>query len=118
VISQFKLSWIDLDIESGQESQTASVDRRNKAMQQPAGGQPRPAHLLHPGRGSRGLPSGPLSLLKNALANGVNVTTVNIMAMDYGPCYSDMGQAAVDAANATRTQLSNIGMNAKVGVTP
>jgi hypothetical protein len=38
--------------------------------------------------------------------------------MDYGPCYTDMGQAAVDAASATRSQLSSIGMAAKVGVTP
>jgi hypothetical protein len=29
-----------------------------------------------------------------------------------------MGQAAIDAANATRSQLAQIGMNAKVGVTP
>ena len=40
------------------------------------------------------------------------------MAMDYGPCYSDMGQAAVDAANATRNQLSANGLSAGVGITP
>src|SRR5581483_650686 len=32
VIDQFKLTWIDLDIESGAESDTTSVDRRNKAI--------------------------------------------------------------------------------------
>jgi hypothetical protein len=48
----------------------------------------------------------------------VNVDVVNIMAMDYGPCYTDMGQAAVDAANATRSQLGALGLTSKVGVTP
>jgi chitinase len=118
VINQFKLTWIDLDIESGQESDTASVDRRNKAMKNLQAANPglRISYTLAVDRS--GLPSGPRNLLANAKANGVNVTTVNIMAMDYGPCYSDMGQAAIDAANATRTQLANLGLNAKVGVTP
>jgi chitinase len=40
------------------------------------------------------------------------------MAMDYGPCYSDMGQAAIDAASATRNQLSSNSISANVGVTP
>jgi chitinase len=60
-----------------------------------------------------GLPSAQINLLNNAKSNGVSVASVNIMAMDYGPCYTDMGQAAVDAANATRNQT---GMN--VGITP
>ena len=38
-------------------------------------------------------------LLSNAMSNGAAVNAVNIMAMDYGPCYSDMGQAAVDPAS-------------------
>jgi chitinase len=118
VISQFKLTWIDLDIESGQESDTASVDRRNKAMKNLQAANPglRISYTLAVDRS--GLPSGPRNLLANAKSNGVAVTTVNIMAMDYGPCYTDMGQAAIDAANATRNQLSTLGLNAKVGVTP
>jgi hypothetical protein len=118
VISQFKLTWIDLDIESGQESDTTSVDRRNKAMRNLQAANPglRISYTLAVER--NGLPSGPRNLLANAKSNGVNVAVVNIMAMDYGPCYSDMGQAAVDAANATRTQLTNLGLSSKVGVTP
>jgi chitinase len=65
-----------------------------------------------------GLGSAQRNLLSNAKANGVNVNVVNIMAMDYGPCYSDMGQAAIDAASATRNQLSSLGVSAQVGVTP
>jgi hypothetical protein len=118
VISQFGLTWIDLDIESGQESQTSSVDRRNKAMHNLQAANPglRISYTLAVDR--TGLGSAQINLLKNAKANGVNVTDVNIMAMDYGPCYTDMGKAAVDAANATHSQLGSIGLAAKVGVTP
>jgi len=118
VIDQFKLTWIDLDIESGAESDTTSVDRRNQALHnlQVANPSLRVTYTLAVDRS--GLPSGPLNLLKNAKSRGVRVDVVNIMAMDYGPCYSDMGQAAIDAANATRSQLANIGLSARVGVTP
>jgi chitinase len=118
VIDQFNLRWLDLDIESGLESDTASVDRRNKALHNLQVANPglRVNYTLAVDRS--GLPSGPRNLLSNAKANGVNVSVVNIMAMDYGPCYSDMGQAAVDAASATKTQLANMGFSAKVGVTP
>jgi hypothetical protein len=118
VIDQFKLTWIDLDIESGAESDTASVDRRNKALKALEAANPslRVSYTLAVDRS--GLPSGPLNLLKNAKSNGTRVDVVNVMAMDYGPCYSDMGQAGVDAANATKNQLSSNGISAKVGITP
>jgi hypothetical protein len=118
VISQFHLSYIDLDVESGQESDTRSVDRRNKALHNLQIANPglRVSYTLAVERS--GLGSAQRSLLANARSNGVRVDVVNIMAMDYGPCYSDMGQAAVDAARATRTQIADLGLAAKVGVTP
>lgn len=118
VIDQFKLTWMDLDIESGAESDGTSVDRRNKALHNLQVANPglRVSYTLAVDRG--GLPSADLNLLKNAKANGVRVDVANIMAMDYGPCYSDMGQAGIDAANATRNQLSSSGISASVGVTP
>jgi Ricin-type beta-trefoil lectin domain-like/Glycosyl hydrolases family 18 len=118
VINQFHLTWIDLDIESGAESDSTSVDRRNKALKNLQAANPslRVSYTLAVDRS--GLPSADVNLLKNAKSNGVRVDVVNIMAMDYGPCYSDMGQAAIDAASATRSQLSSIGLSAKVGVTP
>jgi chitinase len=118
VIDQFKLTWIDLDIESGAESDTTSVDRRNKALKalQAANPSLRVSYTLAVDR--TGLPSADLNLLKNAKTNGTRVDVVNIMAMDYGPCYSDMGQAGVDAANATKNQLASAGISASVGITP
>jgi len=118
VITQFHLTWIDLDIESGAENDTTSIDRRNKALAalQAANPDLRVSYTL--GVDRTGLPSAQLNLLKNAVANGTKVDVVNIMAMDYGPCYSDMGRAAIDAANATKAQLASIHLDASVGVTP
>jgi chitinase len=118
VISQFHLSWIDLDIESGQESDAPSIDRRNKALHalQVANPGLKVSYTLAVDR--TGLPTAQRNLLQNAKDNGVDVTVVNIMAMDYGPCYSDMGQAAVDAAKATRDQLTKLGLSSKIGITP
>ncbi len=118
VINQFQLKWMDLDIESGTEGDFASVDRRNKALHNLQGANPG-LHVTYTLAVSRGgLGSAQINLLNNAKANGVTVHVVNIMAMDYGPCYSDMGQAAIDAASATRNQLANNGISARVGVTP
>lgn len=118
VITQFHLSWIDLDIESGQESDAPSIDRRNKALHNLQVANPglKVSYTLAVDRS--GLPAAQRKLLANAKENGVDVTVVNIMAMDYGPCYSDMGQAAVDAAKATQAQLATIGLSSSVGVTP
>ena len=118
VISQFKLTWIDLDIEGGAMGNTANIDRRNQALHnlQVANPSLRVSYTLAVDRA--GLPAAQINLLKNAQTRGVRVDVVNIMAMDYGPCYSDMGQAAIDAAAATRSQLAGIGLSAKVGVTP
>jgi hypothetical protein len=118
VVSQFQLTRIDLDIEGDAASDASSIDRRNKAIHnlQVANPDLRLSYTLAVQR--NGLPGLQIGLLQNAQANGVTVDVVNIMAMDYGPCYTDMGQAAIDAASATRTQLQNIGMDASVGVTP
>jgi hypothetical protein len=118
VINQYSLTWVDFDIENGAENDTASVDRRNKAIAglEAANASLRVSYTLAVDR--TGLPGAQKNLLSNAKANGARVDVVNIMAMDYGPCYSDMGQAAIDAANATRGNLSSLGVSASVGITP
>jgi hypothetical protein len=50
--------------------------------------------------------------------NHTRVDVVNIMAFDYYDRQTtDMGTAAINAANGTAAQLSNIGLNAKIGIT-
>jgi chitinase len=61
-----------------------------------------------------------INLLAQAKQDGVDIDVVNIMAMDYG-AYADsgdMGQDAIDAALATISQLRELGIDAKVGITP
>jgi hypothetical protein len=118
VINQYNLTWIDLDIENGAESDTASVNLRNQALHNLEVANPnlRVSYTLAVDRS--GLPGAQMNLLKNAQSNGTRVDVVNVMAMDYGPCYTDMGQAAIDSANGARSNLSSIGMAASVGVTP
>src|SRR5207248_861955 len=99
VINQFRLTWMDFDIEGAPIADTAAVDRRNKAIHNLQAANPglRVSYTLPVDR--TGLPGEGTSLLRNAQSNGARVDVVNIMAMDYGPCYPDMGQAAIDAAN-------------------
>jgi chitinase len=121
VITRYNLTWIDLDIEGAAiswQANSASIDRRNKAIKalQAANPSLRVSYTLPVS--PSGLEPDGVSLLQNALQNGVRVDVVNVMAMDYGSCGIDMGQAAINAASGTRSQLSSIGMSAHVGVTP
>lgn len=52
-----------------------------------------------------GLTPDGLWVLTNARSNSVNISTVNIMAMDYGTGVPDMGAAAISAAQGTHNQL-------------
>jgi chitinase len=118
VITKYALTWMDLDIEGGAESATADVDRRNKALKNLQAANPglRVSYTL--AVDPTGLPQAQRALLSNAKTNGVRVDTVNVMAMDYGPCDLDMGQAAIMAAQATKGQLQSLGTSSAVGVTP
>ncbi|OPF77749.1 chitinase [Streptomyces antioxidans] len=55
-----------------------------------------------------GLTQDGVDLVANAKENGVKVSAVNIMAMDYGASFDDdMGQYAIDAATATQGQIKD-----------
>ncbi|MEW2545563.1 ricin-type beta-trefoil lectin domain protein [Streptomyces sp. NPDC047002] len=112
VIDALNLTRVDFDIESGQESNTAANTRRDQALAQlqqeyaAAGKNLQVQYTL--GTDTSGLPGAQLNLLRDAKAQGVNVSLVNPMTMDYGRPVSDMGQAAIDAANALHGQLGSI----------
>jgi chitinase len=118
VITKYDLKWMDLDIESGAESRTAGIDRRNKALKNLQAANPglRVSYTL--GVDPSGLPQAQRNVLANAKTNGVRVDDVNIMAMDYGSCNIDMGMAAIMAATATHAQIQSLGTTSSVGVTP
>ena len=116
---------MDLDIESGAESMTADIDRRNKALKNLQAANPglRVSYTL--GVDPTGLPNDQRNVLANAKTNGVNVNTVNIMAMDYGDASTTMGQRAINGATGTFNQIKAIFTGktdaqlwAMIGVTP
>lgn len=68
-----------------------------------------------------GMPANVLSLMEMVKSDGFDLDTVNIMAMDYGSAWAssgDQGRNAVDAARNTVSQLRELGLSSKVGVTP
>ncbi|MCR8574390.1 MULTISPECIES: chitinase [unclassified Streptomyces] len=106
VIDRFKLTKVDFDIEGGALPDTAANTRRAQAINR--------LQKKHPGLDvsftlpvmPEGLTQDGVNLVADAKKNGVKITAVNIMAMDYGPAYSgDMGTYATQAATATHGQL-------------
>ncbi|MCF3961224.1 chitinase [Streptomyces fuscigenes] len=112
VIDALNLTRVDFDIESGQEGNSAANTRRDQALAQlqqeyaAAGKNLQVQYTL--GTDTSGLPGDQMNLLRDAKAQGVNVSLVNPMTMDYGRAVSDMGQAAISAANALHSQLGSI----------
>ena len=106
VIDQFKLTKVDFDIEGGALPNTEANTRRAQAIAQ--------LQKKHPGLDvsftlpvmPEGLTPDGVNLVADAKKNGVKVSAVNIMAMDYGPSYDgDMGTYATKAATATQGQI-------------
>jgi chitinase len=117
---------LDFDIEGGTLGDTASTTRRDQALaalqrQNPAV-QVDFTLAVDPG----GLPTGngsEYALLQDAKNQGVNVSIVNIMTMDFGAGTNDLA-AAESAAQGTANQLAGLyGIStsaayAKMGLTP
>src|SRR5580692_56613 len=120
VIDKYGVKMLDFDIEGAAVADTAAIDRRNQAL----------AALQKANSGlviSYTLPVEPsgldnfcLSLLTNAKSHGVNVAVVNVMTMDFGGTVNPnaMGQASIDSANTTISQLQSIGPERQGGHHP
>jgi hypothetical protein len=109
VIDTYGLKKVDFDVEGGAIANTAANTLRAKAIAQ--------LQASHSGLDvSYTLPAMPtgltqdgINILSNAKSNGVAISTVNIMAMDYGASFSgDMGGYAIDAATATQAQVKSV----------
>ncbi|MCX4832237.1 chitinase [Streptomyces sp. NBC_01016] len=113
VIDHYKLTKVDFDIEGDALTDRASVDRRNRVVAA--------LQRQHPGLDvsftlpalPRGITADGLSLLRNAKGHGVDIGSVNAMAMNFGSSPAPhprgrMGKYAIDAAEATHAQLKDI----------
>jgi len=117
VITTLGVTRLDMDVESSSLNNTAGINRRNQALaivQQWAAAQspPIPLQVSYTIPVEQyGLDPNGEAVLQSAVANGVKVTTVNIMVFDYYIAKEgtvQMGQAAINAANNTNTQLQSI----------
>jgi chitodextrinase len=131
VIDAYSLSRIDFDIEGTALSNAAANDRRAKAIKglqdiAAAAGRKLTVQFTLPVMPS-GLTADGVSLLQNALGNGVDIGVVNVMAMDYGRSYTgSMGEYAVQAMNRAFSQLqalygrsrTDAALAGMVGITP
>ncbi|MCB5178580.1 glycoside hydrolase family 18 protein [Streptomyces antimicrobicus] len=109
VVDAYGLTKADFDIEGAALPDTAANTRRAQAVAM--------LQRQHPGLDvsftlpvmPEGLTQPGVDLLADARRNGVRISAVNIMAMDYGPAYSgDMGGYAVQAATATQAQIKGV----------
>lgn len=134
VIDKYNVRNLDFDIEGSDQGDPVSLERRFKAIAQiqqagAAAGKPVRVSLTLPVMPT-GLTHLGLGVVQSAIANGVDVSLVNVMAMDYyDPSLSlapgKMGDYAVQAAESLHTQLASLypqrssaQLWAMVGVTP
>ncbi|MCH8922204.1 MAG: sugar hydrolase, partial [Planctomycetes bacterium] len=135
VIDAYGLTQIDFDVEGAAVADRESVDRRNQAiagLQQAAAAAGTTLEVSYtlPVLPS-GLTADGVYVLESAVARGVNIGVVNIMAMDYGDSAApnpdgQMGDYAIEAATSLFEQLGNLYGSTKtedelwqmVGVTP
>jgi chitinase len=111
VVNKYHPLAVDFDIE---DFDPGAIDRRNAAI---AGGLGVPIHYTL-GVLESGMTSSQISVLSNAKSHNVPVSMVNIMAMDYGHPVANMFNAAVSAANATKSQMAQVGYgSAQLGIT-
>ncbi len=115
VINNYGVTHLDFDIEGDALDNTTANNRRNQALAALQAANPGLAISYTLPVTTGGLLSNSLSLLRNAVSNGVNVNVVNIMVFDYFDSGSapgnQMGQNAINAANATFSQLQSIFKN-------
>ncbi|SCK31663.1 chitinase [Streptomyces sp. WMMB 714] len=109
VVDAYDLTKVDFDIEGPALTDTRANELRARAV---ARLQKRLPKLdvsftlpVMPG----GLNRDALAVLKSTEEHGTRVSSVNIMAMDYGTYYDgDMGEYAVKAATATQKQVAKV----------
>ncbi|MGW0211469.1 glycoside hydrolase family 18 protein [Streptomyces sp. NPDC003233] len=108
-VDAFKLTKVDFDVEGGALPNTAANTRRAQAIAKLQAQHPNLDVSFTLPVMPEGLTQDGVNLLSDAKSNGVKISTVNIMAMDYGASYNgDMGDYAQQAATATQAQVKSV----------
>ena len=114
VVTTYGVTRLDMDVEARSLNHPAAITRRSEAirlLQEWAARTHRTVQVIFTlGVEPSGLPGNCLAVLKNAVAHGVAVTAVNLMAFDYynSKTDSDMGTEALQALHAAHRQLGRL----------
>ncbi|MFC0430303.1 chitinase [Kutzneria buriramensis] len=115
VVKTNNVHRLDFDIEGGPLDNKASITRRDQALAALQKADPSVQVDFTLPVDPTGLESNALNLLKDAKAQGVKVSTVNIMVMDFGNGQNALNDAE-SASKATAKQLSSLyGVSAAQG---
>ncbi|MEU1627687.1 carbohydrate binding domain-containing protein [Streptomyces sp. NPDC020096] len=113
VVTTYGITRIDLDTEDNSLTNSAGIDRRNKAIKQvedwaAANGRTVQFSYTLPTTTS-GLASSGLAVLRNAVSNGARIDIVNIMTFDYyDGATHEMATDTENAASGLYGQLANL----------
>lgn len=107
VVNTYGVNRLDFDIEGGVLSDTASTSRRDAALAALQRQDPNVQVDFTLAVAPNGLPSEEMGLLQDAKNQGVRVSVVNIMTMDFGNGQSAINDA-LSAAQATSGQLAGL----------
>ncbi|HZX88818.1 MAG TPA: Calx-beta domain-containing protein, partial [Reyranella sp.] len=121
VIDRYGIDSIDFDIEGAAVQNHNSLVLRDQAIAGLQAANPDLKVSFTLPVLPTGLTADGLHVLQQAMADGVRIDMVNIMAMDYGTSVDNNGQmglSAIQASESTQQQLAAIGLDAKIGITP
>ncbi len=118
-VTRYGITYLDFDIEGAATDETAQITLRDQALVGLKSANPN----LVISYTIPVLPTGlvandGLNLLSSAKSDGVALSVVNIMTMDYGSSGTEMGSAATEAAADTEAQIKAAGLSSTVGITP
>lgn len=119
IIDRYHVTRLDFDIEGSAIANDAANALRNEALALLQAANPELEVSFTLPVLTVGLTQDGIDLLTAAMAAGVDIAAVNIMAMDYGEYYDtgDMGNDAISAALATLAQMETIGLDSPLVIT-
>ena len=114
VVTTYHVTRLDMDVEARSLNNKAGIARRSAAIARLQGWAARHHRhvqiVLTLGVEPSGLPGNCLAIVRSAIAHGVRVTAVNLMAFDYynSKTDSDMGTEAISALRSAHRQLARL----------